>query len=119
MTQASCSLYARYVKEREGFDTVESPHGFLTYRVEGKACYIRDLYVLPDSREGGVASSLADQAEEAAKAAGCTHLTGTIDLRTNGHERSLRVLLAYGFELASSHEGYLVLTKLIPPGQRS
>lgn len=112
------SLYARYVKERESFDTIERPEGFMTYRVQGDTCYIRDLYVLPEHRKGGVASAMADAAASAAALAGCVRLMGTVDCRTAGYDSSLRVLLAYGFKLSSSHEGYLILHKeLTPPGR--
>lgn len=108
---AQPSLYARYVLEREGFSTSECPEGFATYRVQGEACYIRDLYVLPDHRKHGVASRLADGIAVIARAAGCTRLVGTVDVRTAGHEGSLKALLAYGFTVTSAHEGYLVLHK--------
>lgn len=109
------SLYARYAKERMGFETIETPEGFLTYRLNGDgSCYIADLYVVPEAHKRGAASRLADQVVESLKGTGCTKLIGTVDVRTNGHEASLRVLLAYGFDVAEAHEGYLVLHKAIP-----
>lgn len=110
---ATPSLYSLYIKEREGFDILETPKGFATYRIDGSVCYIRDIYVLPEQRKHGMASVLADEIAALARDAGCTCLTGSIDLRTKGADASLKVLLAYGFRVSESHEGYFILRKEI------
>lgn len=107
------SLYARYVKEREGFSIIEHPHGFATYKITGDACYIRDIYVVPERRHDKLASHLADEVALLARQQQCTKLVGTVSTSAYGHEASLRVLLAYGFDLSECHEGYLVLTKIL------
>lgn len=105
------TLYAMYVKEREGFDTIETHEGFATYKVQLDHCYLRDLYVRPEYRNTGVASELADRVCDEAIKAGCPLLTGTVDCRTEGFARNIRVLLAYGMDITGSHEGYVTLAK--------
>lgn len=93
------SLYADYIKEREGIDTLEVDGGFATYNIEGDSCYIINIYTIPEMRKTGLASQMADQIAGKAKLAGCRYLLGSVDPRTNGATESMKVLLAYGFKL--------------------
>lgn len=94
------SLYARYIEEREGKHIVESDKGFATYSFHpDETCYITDIYVLPDFRQDGVASELANKIVEVAKEKGCKTLVGSVCPRAKGSTTSLKVLLGYGFDL--------------------
>jgi len=92
------SLYADYIKEREGYDTIETEHGFATYLIQGISCYLRDIYVTPSQRQSRVAWELADKVTELAKAAGCRFMTGSVSLLDPAAERNAKVLKAYGFK---------------------
>jgi ribosomal protein S18 acetylase RimI-like enzyme len=92
------SLYASYLKEREGLDVLETYQGFVTYKFRGPDCYIQDVYVLPEFRMYGVASFMADQVAELAKRAGIRILTGSVDANANGADASDKVLRAYGMK---------------------
>jgi hypothetical protein len=98
------SLYAQYVLEREDQETLENEFGFLTYRAlpskeAPQEFRIFDLYVIPEKRKSGVASSLADQVVLLAKGSGCHILTGSVDTHARGATESVKVLLAYGFQV--------------------
>jgi GNAT superfamily N-acetyltransferase len=105
------SLYADYVKEREGKFIIEDNLGFAVYTISGEVCYIVDIYVVPDQRKNGLASSYADLIVEAAKEAGCTKLLGSVDPTTNGATASLKVLLAYGFSLSCIDDNLIYFVK--------
>lgn len=91
------SLYAEYIKEREGREIVETADGFATYTWLGEdSCYIVDIYVRPEARKSGVASSLADQVAVLAKEVGCKRLLGSVDPSLPSAGASFMVLLAYG-----------------------
>lgn len=107
------SMYSDYVKEREDFETIETWQGFATYKITGKECYIRDIYVTKDFRKSAVASEMADQIAVIAKKQDCTQLLGSVSLAANGANASIKVLLAYGFELQSAQNGFLVFKKEI------
>lgn len=92
------SLYAKYLKEREDVDTLETEYGFATYRLRGDDCYIMDIYVVPELRRAGLAAALADDVAKIAKALGYRVLTGSVDSRANGAEDSHKVLTAYGMK---------------------
>jgi ribosomal protein S18 acetylase RimI-like enzyme len=92
------NLWAKYIKEREGYDSLETEHGFATYIISGEDCYIRDIYVDPDFRQTGIASDMADEITKIAKASGCKRLLGSVCPNANGVTTSMKVLLSYGFE---------------------
>lgn len=93
------SLYADYMKEREGIDTVEVDDGFATFNIDQDICYIINIYVRPEVRRSGVASEIADRVTDIAKRSGCRTLLGSIDPKTNGSTESMQGLFAYGFKL--------------------
>lgn len=109
----SLDLYEKYLSERVNKKLLKFKNAFATYVIEGEECYIEDIYVLPEIRQKGVASALANEITKIAKEAGCTYLTGSIDPTTNGATESMKALLAYGFKLAGLHGKLIVLVKHI------
>lgn len=92
------SLYSDYIKARGISEIIETDKGFATYRFEGNACYIVDIYTIPEARKTGEASRLADSITEAAKAKGCRLLLGSVAPEARGAADSCKVLTAYGFK---------------------
>lgn len=107
------SLFASYIQERLGKHIVESDKGFATYSFVATGVYIEDLYVCPDERHSGEASRMADQIAAIAKAKGLNRMYGTIKPSANHSTSSLKVLLAYGFQLLEAGPDALVLVKEI------
>lgn len=108
------SLYADYIKEREGRNIVEDEDGFATFIFcgpEQKECYIVDIYVRPEKRKTGKAASFADTITDIARKVGCTYLSGSVDARTNGATESLWVLLRYGFHVVGVAENLIWFRK--------
>ena len=99
------SLYAKYIKEKEGKKIIENDKGFATYSfsedAHGKYCYIEDIYVLPAFRKSGVAGSLADRIMKEAKGKGCVIVYGSVNPEAYAWTKALRVLEGYG--MAYSH----------------
>lgn len=104
------SVYAEYLKEREGKEVVENDNGFLSYRIFNDYVYIVDIYVVPEKRKTGLAKFWADQVCEIAKAKGAKTLVGSVDVRANGATESLKVLLAYGMRV-DSIDGQMIYFK--------
>ena len=105
------SLYAQYLAERCGHSIIETDEGFATYEIDGSVLYIRDIFVIQDARRQGLASQIADQVCDLARAKGCTVLIGTIDPTTHGAHESLLGLLAYGMRLSHLSGALIVLKK--------
>jgi ribosomal protein S18 acetylase RimI-like enzyme len=106
-------MWSEYFKEREGYETLQNEKACLTYKIAGEECYIKDIFVLKEHRRSSVGSSLADKCAEIAISSGCKFLSGTVVPSTNGSTSSLKGLLAYGFEVKSSHEDLIILTKVL------
>jgi len=106
------SLWADYIKEREGTYTLEYPEqGFATYTFSGTECYIRDLYVSPVARKQGTATALANEISDIAKLRDCKTLTGTVCVGAKGDTASMKIFLQYGMKLHSVSGNMLVLSK--------
>ena len=107
------SLYGDYIKEREGKEIVESGHGFASYKIIGQECHVGDVYIKPEFRKAGIASDFGDEIVKRAREAGCNFLIATVAPSLKGATISLISQLAYGFELHSAHEDFIILKKEI------
>jgi ribosomal protein S18 acetylase RimI-like enzyme len=107
------SLYGEYLKERENFEIVESDKGFVSYKIFGEECYIRDLYVLPEYRKSHLASQMADKVAEIAKEHGCKYLTGSVSTKDPKATDNVKVLFSYGFKLLRGTEEMIYFIKRI------
>lgn len=96
------SMYADYVKEREGIETLETEWGFATYSFKEDYVAIWDLYVKPDFRREGAGTRIADEVCEFAKKLGYKYLMGQVSTKANGAHESMICLLDYGMTLHSS-----------------
>lgn len=102
---------AAYLKEREGFESVIHEDGFASYRLNGDECYIRDIWVSPEYRKKFLASQIAQKIEGIAKEAGCKYLTGSVSTTAHHATESVKVLLAYGFDVHSAIQGGIFFRK--------
>lgn len=94
--------YLKYVAEREGLNFILEPEGFATYKQIAKnSVYLQDVFVLSEFRKTGVASKLTDKVGLIAKEMGCNTLITSVCTDAIGATTSLKVILAYGFELKS------------------
>jgi GNAT superfamily N-acetyltransferase len=111
------SLFADYIREKNGDEIIETEHGFATYRyVNEQTVYIVDLYIVPEYRKSNKAGALADKIVEAARRKGCTRLMGTVHPAAKTASASLRVLLGYGMRLVSSGPEFIIFEKDINNG---
>jgi GNAT superfamily N-acetyltransferase len=106
------SMYAKYLQEKTNDHIFETEKGYATYRyTDEKTVYIIDLYVLPDFRQLGTASLIADNIVAIARSRGCTTLLGSVVPSAKESTISLKVLLGYGMTLQSSANDFIVFKK--------
>jgi L-amino acid N-acyltransferase YncA len=105
------SLWADYLKEREGNSIIEEPWGFIEYRLALPFMKIESIYVKPEERKAGRASLLADQVTSLAKEQGATHLWSQVWVGALNATASLKAILAYGFTVQGAENGHIILTK--------
>lgn len=99
-------LYRDYIKERNGWDLIETDDGFVAYRIEftegaPAVGYIQEAYVAPYAREKGVCREMMDQVCKMVKEAGGTVLFATICPYATGANDVLRMAMKYGFTLCN------------------
>lgn len=106
------SLYAEYIKEQTHGHIIETEIGFATYVfVDAETCYIKDIYVRPEYRLAHHASDISALIEDLAREKGCKRLLGSVVPSAKNGTRSLKVLLAYGFQLLSSSNDIIYFVK--------
>lgn len=104
-------MWAEYIKEREGFEVLETDKGVATYKIMGEECYIKDIYVSKEHRRSGEAFKIGDHIAEMARINGCKRLSGTVVPSLGGSSESLQGLLKYGFKLHSASQDLIILVK--------
>lgn len=102
------SLYSRYIKEREDYETIETSYGFATYKITGDSCYLRDLYVSQSRRRTKVATQFCDLIKKIARDAKCKTLMTTVAPSANGASESMKAVLHYGFKIVMSGQDYII-----------
>lgn len=107
--QDNKSHYAQYIKAREGFDIIENAYGFATYKITNDECYVRDIFVEKQYRNDGAATRLCDKIKEIARGGGCKWLTGSVVPSAPHSTESMKVVLAYGFQLAACSPDFIIL----------
>lgn len=100
------SLYAEYIKEIAGRETIETADYFVTFKIEKEYCFIADMYIVPEKRQKNMSFMITDKVAEIAKERGCKYLTCTVsDKQNNGN--NLFAILKYGFRINSA-ENHLI-----------
>ncbi len=109
------TMHSEYIRERLGDEVLEYDEGFATYRFLDdsgvKAVYIVDIFVRPDFRKTRMASVMADEICEKAKAQGCTRIIGSVSPSAKNATDSLKVLLGYGMTLYCSTNEAIIFKK--------
>jgi predicted GNAT superfamily acetyltransferase len=106
------SLYKDYVAETYGKNVYETDFGFAVYSYPtNNMVYIEDIYITPDVRQSGAASTIADAIVQEARAIGCTKLLGSVNLTITNPARSMKVLLAYGMRPSNQGPNILYFEK--------
>lgn len=103
------TLYAKYMKEREGASIIENEHGFIVYKVVGSECFIIEMFVDQSARKSGVARALVERL--ACENMECTVVTGNIWLKKPGADTVLKASLACGFKVISASGDVLLIAK--------
>lgn len=100
--------------EREGIFTFQIPDkGRAEYSIHGDECYISMIYVVPEERQNGVASFMADEIEKIAKEKGCLFLTGSVVPSLKGATESALAMIKAGFDIHSSRDNFIVFKRRI------
>jgi len=105
------SMYKDYVENQLPNRFVyEDVHGFLTYSIGPEICILEEIYVKPESRRKGIASTYYEMAYDIAKECGCSSLRGSIVIGTSGAEESMKCLFKNNYKL-DYNDGIMIYLK--------
>lgn len=108
------SHYAKYIEEKTVKSIIETDDGFVTYGFpDPNTVYIEDVYIIPERRQSHLATELADKVLSIAKERGCTRMLGSVIPSNKNSTVSLKVLIAYGMELQSSSNDFILFSRSI------
>ena len=110
------SLYADYIKEREGYDTIENEKYFVTFKKLEDALYVRDLYIAPEYRSKGMSIAIGKLTEQIAKKMNCNVLLGSVDKGTMGWERNKQIMLKFGYKQINEDGDFIQFQKELNNG---
>lgn len=97
------SLYADYIKEREGKLTIETDKGFIVYKhyPSLRQMFICELYIVPNERNSGLGEFFINHVVEIAHDLGCTHIACTVDTDDADWNIKHNVLLSRQYKLVT------------------
>lgn len=107
------SLYANYIKEREGLSIIENDKGFVTYKISKPVIFIQDLYVAPEFRRTGAATEFGDAVVKIGKENQCSILRGDVCPTATGASEAMLFQLNYGMKISNSNQDIISLWKEI------
>ena len=105
------SMYAQYLREREGVGVVETSRSMAIYVINNEECYIRDIFVLPEFRNKHESYKIADLVAEIGRKSNCKILTGSVVPTMANSNKSIKMLMGYGMKLHSSRENLIFFSK--------
>lgn len=106
------SLYAQYVLEREDKFTIETEECFAIYKVNGKDCYIQDVFVTKEARGKNLGKMLVDTIEQMAKEHhDCNRLLGSVDIQDKNATANMSIWLKQGWQLLTISGSLVYLKK--------
>lgn len=107
------SLYAQYISEVANRHVIEEPHGFITYEIIGKVCYVSEFFIVKDMRGQGYGYDLFERVAKVAKAQGCEAVMGRVEVVSKTCNEALQLYLKCGAKLSSAEVGTIFVTKEI------
>jgi len=108
-------MYASYVKEKEGFETLMTEHGFAAYHINkiAKILDIGDFYIKPESRNGFKSTKLFNEVVDLAKKNECKKITCCVETYLQKPEASMYVVLRNKFKFSHINDGVIYFYKNI------
>ena len=103
------SLYAQYVKEREGVTVKEASTYFYSYKEIGEELHILDMFIVPEHRFGTTAKVMMDDIESFWKFTGKRYIVSQVIVGLSNTEKSLSLQFRWGMKVLKC-EGNKILT---------
>ena len=102
------SLYAQCMKERYGYEVIETEFGFITYRIDGTNCTSTEIFVRKECR-GILWKQLWNELVERCRSLGVTKIFGFIDTQKEDPSSRLVAYVRYGAKVVEAKDNVIVL----------
>jgi len=107
------SLYAKYIFDREGLDSLWGPDWFVIYKINGEECFLVDMCVSESERSRGIGHSAIDSLKRVALDHDCSIITANIHLWDKQAMDTLTKSLKVGFSIVSANNDVLLISMKI------
>lgn len=104
-------MYADYLKEREGIETLSKPFGFISYKIVGEECYLANVYIKPEFRSKNMFSLLLGDLEVIAKKAGCKDISTNVHVQDSRCSLNVKIALKFDFNIIKADHNIIVMVK--------
>lgn len=105
------TLYADYIKDREGAEVIDAEHGFVTFKVENNECLLLNIYVAPQARKTGVAGMLVDAVCVRAEQSECNAVLAQVHFNDKNASDTLMAALKLGFKVLAGNNSFIWIVK--------
>lgn len=103
------TLYAKYIKEREGAEVIENENGFVTYKIVKNECFLINIF--SEKRQNGCARDLIDLLTQEAIDHKCDCITANVYLSDPNVTITTIFALKLGFKIVTANNNVLLIVK--------
>lgn len=93
-----------------GCEILLEDDGFITYKINGRECFIAEMSTKIETRGSGAGKRLIAKLSKIARDAGCDCLSGNIHLRDPGHDNTILAALMTGFKVVRAENNVLLIS---------
>lgn len=111
-------MFADYLKEEEGYETITTDYGFCSYVLDRNTAefFCAHLYVKPEYRKKGRGIDFGMELEKFALKNGAKRMTGNIWFNNANKGRfteKIKIFEAFGFEIETINSNVITMCKKI------
>lgn len=107
------SLYAQYILEREGVDTVETENYFFNYKIIENEFHVLDMFVREEFRCSLLVKEMMDLIDQMALDSGSKYLVSSVIAGLPNSEKSASLQFRYGMKFFKCDGNKIILLKEI------
>lgn len=107
------TLYAKYIKQRENAEVLETDKGFVVYKFIEDEIFIKEIFIDESNRQSGVCRELVTKLEDIARINNKKIITGKIFLNDPNCNQTLIAALLIGFKVIRADQDIILILKEI------
>lgn len=115
MTLINSTLWANYLREREGIEIIENEYGFIFYKInlDEKSCLLVHFFVAQGLRDERIGTKLFTELENKVREKGCINILTQVSLNLPNASINVLIALKMGGTIIVANNNIIILEKLI------